>query len=142
MKLLLEDESPPAQMAAARALGRIGDPHSVDALLQYAARPLGRVMEHATVYALIEINDFAGTERGLDSNSPEVQKRALWALNEMHGSSLTAGHALPFFDSESETLAAAAVAICKFHPEWATEIASVFHGWLDDKKLTESRWLQ
>lgn len=139
VNLLLEEENPSAQMAAARALGRIGDPYAVDALLQYAARPLGRAREHATVYALIEINDFAATARGLSRNSPEVQKRALWALNEMPASSLTAGHALPFFDSESETLAATAVAICKFHPEWAGEIASVFHGWLDDKRLTERR---
>jgi HEAT repeat protein len=42
--------------AAAEALGRIGDARAVPDLLEAAASPADRVLEHSITYALIEIN--------------------------------------------------------------------------------------
>ncbi len=139
IKLLLEDESPAVQMAAARALGRIGDRAAVDALLQYAERSYDRVRDHAAIYALIEIDDYEGTARGLRSASADVQRRVLWALDGMESSKLAAGDVLPFFDSASAELSAAAVEVSKRRPDWAGGIAAEFQGWLDEGGLSERR---
>lgn len=139
VKILLEDKNASVQMAAARALGRIGDPRVVEDLLTYLARPLDRVREHAAIYALMEINDYDATAQGLTSNSPEVQKRVLWALNGMRSSSLGVSQVLQFFDSHSTEVVDTAVAITKFHPEWAAGIATAFQDWRAGNNLTEIR---
>ncbi|MCZ6674471.1 MAG: sulfatase-like hydrolase/transferase, partial [Verrucomicrobia bacterium] len=139
VQLLLNDKNPPVQMAAARALGRIGDDSAVPALLEFISRPMDRVSEHAAIYALIEINNFAGTVRGLKSNSAEVQKRTLWALDGMRDSSLKANQVLALLTSASDALVTSVVSICKLNPDWAEEIVSAFHHWRNESKLTKQR---
>ncbi len=138
-RLLLTDTHPEVQMAAARALGRIGDARAVTALLEFLSRPLDRAREHAAIYALIELDDYVATEESLYNATPEAQSRILWALNGMPHSTLKASQALALLKSDSELLLNSIVSICQLHPEWAGEIAAVFQQWWDNKIMTDYR---
>jgi putative heme-binding domain-containing protein len=125
------------QLAATRALGRIGDKSAVETLSTFISNPLERVTEHAAIYALIELNDFSGTVPGLTSSSQEVQSRTLWALNGMKDFSLNANLVLGLLSSASDRLVDTIVSICKMHPDWAEEIAEVFHQQRTENRFTE-----
>lgn len=134
-ELLLTDENPPVQLAAARALGRIGDINAVPDLLEFISRPLDRPREHAAIFALIELNDFEDTAVGLSNRSSEVQRRTLWALNGMNDSSLSLNQVLGLLSEASDSLVEAVVSICKMHPDWVEEMAAVFN-----QRRTENRF--
>ena len=135
--LLLNDENPPVQLVAARALGRIGDNSAIEALLAFISKPQDRVTEHSAIYALIELNDYAGTLVGLNSRSSKVQGRSLWALNGMEDSSLNVTQVLGLLGSASDDLVKIVISICKMHPDWAEEMAEVFHQRLTENRFTE-----
>ena len=137
--ILLHDENPAIQMAAARALGRIGDSKGIEALLKFVERPIDRAREHAAIYALIEINDFGKTKKGLRNNVTDVQRRSLWALNGMQDSQLSVKQVLPFLSSDSGQLQETALTISKLHTEWARDIAATFHQWKDNGDLSEQQ---
>ncbi|MCZ6671884.1 MAG: hypothetical protein O7C75_02990 [Verrucomicrobia bacterium] len=126
-------------MAAARALGRLGDQKAVDALLNYLSRQLSRTMEHVAIYALVEIAGFEETAAGLVGSSSLAQRRVLWALNGMSGSQLKAETVMKRLGSKHGSLSATAVSISKDHPEWAGSIAQTFQKWRRIGKLTENR---
>jgi hypothetical protein len=46
-------------------LGRIGDKSAVAPLLSAASKPNGKALEHAIIYALIEIQDAEATAKGM-----------------------------------------------------------------------------
>jgi len=50
---MLKQDQPAVRRQAATALGQIGDPRAVTALLAAAARPGDRFNEHSVTYALI-----------------------------------------------------------------------------------------
>ncbi|MFV1995009.1 MAG: HEAT repeat domain-containing protein, partial [Verrucomicrobiales bacterium] len=135
--LLLGDGEQGVQMAAARALGRVGDAAAVPALLEYCERPLDRVREHAAIYALIEIDAYAATAGGLAAGNMPRQRRALWALSEMKSSALKFDAVLPFLDAQDEDLAGTAIEIFKAHPDWASAAAAEFARWLERGALTD-----
>ena len=54
---LLDDEEPAVRAEAATALGRLGQASAVPALLEILRQPVNRFLEHAAIYALIEIGD-------------------------------------------------------------------------------------
>ncbi|MDA0347695.1 MAG: sulfatase-like hydrolase/transferase [Verrucomicrobia bacterium] len=134
--LLLHNQQAAVQMAAARALGRIGDSKAIEALLKFIERPMDRTREHAAIYALIEINDFGQTKKALGKNLADVQRRSLWALDGMQDSQLGANQVVPFLNSVSIPLQETAITISKLHPEWASDIATAFHQWKNNGDLT------
>lgn len=139
LPLFNNDDHPALQLAAARALGRIGDPRAVPALLDFLAHPLDRAREHAAIYALIEIDDYATTQKGLANATPLTQARTLWALNGMSRSALNATNTLDLLKADSELLFEAVVGVCQLHPEWANELAATFQSWDDEGKITSQR---
>ncbi len=137
---------------AAAALGRIGDPAFVPALLKHAEQVRGRispqesqaweaakatdknaprpaspqadqVLEHAVVFALIEIGDVARTAEGLGSRSVFIQRAALIALDQMPGGNLKPGQVTPLLTSTNTLLKQTANWIISHHPEWADALA-------------------
>lgn len=114
------------QRKAATALGQIGAKQAVPHLLKLASHPLERVMEHAMIYALIEIGDRESTRAGLQASSSHTRRAALIALDQMDGGGLVPGDVAPLLASPDKTLKETAVWISGHHPEWGGALAGFF----------------
>jgi len=115
--------------AAICALGRIGDKAVVPALLETAARAENQddpAMQHAIIYALIEIADRRGTELGIESQSPAVRRVALIALDQMPGGRLKPEQVTSLLLSANPVLKDTASWIVGRHPEWGDALAKFF----------------
>jgi putative membrane-bound dehydrogenase-like protein len=120
---LLKGPSLHNRRAAAEALGRIGDPKAVPALLEALARPSDRVLEHSLIYALIEIGDAEETAKGLDSASVNTQRAALIALDQMEGSKVEPATVAPSLKAADARMRETAWWIAGRHPEWGEAMA-------------------
>ena len=130
LKMTLQVGWPQEARPAAEALGRIGDPSAVPVLLEAAADPIDRVLEHSIIYALIEIADPKGTAAGLDRKAA-IRRVALIALDQMEGGGLTSGDVVPSLASSDPALREAASWIVGRHPEWGGALADVLRDRLD-----------
>ena len=124
--------------AAAGALGRIGDKSAVPDLLAATSTQHDPVLDHSLTYALIEINDPAGTVAGLKSANSFTRVAALIALDQMDGSDLKASEVLPFLSASDEHLRSAANWVVNHHPDWGGALAGFFRERLTDKSLNET----
>jgi putative membrane-bound dehydrogenase-like protein len=119
----LKDENPHLQRVAAEALGRIGNPKAVPALLEAAATKRDRMLEHSLTYALIEIGDAKATTAGLQARSVHARRAALIALDQMDQGGLQAETVISHLDGE---LKDTAYWIVSRHPEWGDKLAKYF----------------
>lgn len=85
---VVEQGSPADKRLAAECLGRIGDRSAVPTLLAALASPTDRYVEHALIYALIELGDAEATRAGLASTNLNVRRGTLIALDQMPGEKL------------------------------------------------------
>lgn len=126
---------------AAEALGRIGDPSAVGDLLAAAGRlpgdtftasgtPAGQaeqVLEHALIYALIEIGSPAAVRATLNASShPRMVRAALVALDQMEGGDLTAADVIGRLDSPVPVLKKTAGWIVGHNAAWGDALADFF----------------
>ncbi|WP_165220647.1 PVC-type heme-binding CxxCH protein [Aquisphaera insulae] len=109
--------------AAAEALGRIGDPSAVPALLQGLADKTDRQLEHALIYAAIEIGDRDAAAKAVQSPNPAVRRGAIIALDQMEGGSLDPREVAGLLTSTDPPLREAASWILGRHPEWGGALA-------------------
>ena len=123
---MLRSNSPGERSAAAAAIGRIGYKGAVEKLLDDAARPTDRALEHALIYALIEIAEPFRTAAGLNSASPSVQRTALIALDQMPRGGLKPEQVTPLLTSTNTSLRETAWWIVSHHAEWADSLAGHF----------------
>lgn len=127
---LLSDREAPVRRTAAAALGRTGHEPAVPALLALAGRAdTDRFIEHAAIYALIEIASPGATLRGLDDVSPRVRRAALVALDQMDGGRLDREQVARLLDTSDPALEQAALAIIE-RRGWTPELLAAFDGWL------------
>ncbi len=112
------EKTPHLARVAAEALGRIGDARAVPALLAGAPGPADRFLEHAFIYALIEIANPAATSAGLESPRAETRRAALIALNEMEGRPLRPEQVTPLLTSPDPILKQTASWIVSRHTDW------------------------
>ena len=82
-------------------------------------------MEHALVYALIEIDAFAATTAGLMDSAPAVRRATLIALNEMTTGELTREMVAPLLDTDDLDLQETVLQIIGERPGWADEIVGL-----------------
>jgi putative membrane-bound dehydrogenase-like protein len=116
---LLKSDNAITRRMTAEALGRIGDSAAVPALLQALERSdIDRPLEHAYIYALIEIGANDETAKGLQSTNPRVRQASLIALDQM--GKLTAKQLAPFLTKLDET----SLWVASHHPEWSKELAN------------------
>ena len=120
---LLKSKSLHLRRKTATALGCIGDKRAVPALLAAAQGRNDRQLEHALIYALIEIGDAKGTAIGLLSKNPFTKRASLIALDQMPAGSVSANQLLPLLASEEEVLQKTALWLFERHPEMAKEMA-------------------
>ena len=134
---------------AAEALGRIGRPSATSALLEAAGRLRARlpgeanaaslrIMEHAMVFALIEIADPIGLARGLESPVPAVQRAALIALDQMDRSPLEPAKVIPFLASPNPLLRQTANWMVGHRPAWGSALAEFYRGRVASGPMAEA----
>lgn len=120
---LLSGPSPHNQRAAAEAIGRIGDRAAVRDLFAVITKAPDQVLEHAIIYALIEIADRETTESIYQISSHSRQVRAaMIALDQMGGGGLVPKDVVEFLSSDAAIFKEAAAWIVGRHPEWAGEL--------------------
>ncbi len=124
---LLRDGNEPVKRAAAAALGRIGDPKAVPALLAALADEKNdRELDHALTYALIEIGDAKETANGLSHASPRVRRACLAALSNIPDSGLDTKAVFAELDAKDAALRETAWWIAGRHPQWGADLAGHF----------------
>ncbi|MBA4064574.1 MAG: dehydrogenase [Isosphaera sp.] len=123
----LRGADPHARRLAAEALGRVGDPKAVPALLDALADVTNdRFLDHALTYALIEIGDPAGTRAGLTRPTLRVRAACLAALDQMPDGKLTPDDVLPHLHEANAALRETAWWVAGRHPEWGDHLAGYF----------------
>jgi putative membrane-bound dehydrogenase-like protein len=127
------DHDAAARRQAATALGRLGKADAVPELFD-ALRAGGddRWLEHALIYALIEIGDPKATRRGLADRADAVRRGALVALDQMADGGLTRDEVAPLLSSTDPATARAAFNIVQKRPGWAKETFGLLRRWLEE----------
>lgn len=125
-------EEPPVRREAATALGRIGNPRAIPALLTALETPIDRLLEHAIIHALIELNSPQETTVGLNSTNTLTRRGALIALDQMDNATLTRDMVTPLLDTGNKPLQQTALEIITKHPGWSNEILELLAEWLAD----------
>lgn len=138
LKLVFDMERSVRRQAAA-ALGRIGDPVAIPALLA-ASRDAGdRMLEHAFTYALIEISDREATLEGLQHPSANARRTALTALDQMDDGNLNRELIASVVKTDDEALLEAIVSVVARHPQWIDLVGDVIKNWLRRPEMSEVR---
>ncbi len=136
---LLKAKNPMLKRAAATSLGQIGEPSAVPSLLDALAGDLDRVLEHAILYALIEIGDRDATLVGLRHSSPLVRRGALVALDQMEHGDLTRDEVIGLLDTSDVPLQMTALNVISKRPDWGKEIVTFVGQLLDQRQLTDEQ---
>jgi putative membrane-bound dehydrogenase-like protein len=142
--------SPALRREAATALGHVGikgralnanDAKTVlDSLFGGIRSSIAdRYLEHALIYAIIRIDDSAGTAAFLRDPNPQVRRAALIALDQMDGGNLTREQVVPLLDTDDPALQQETLRIIGSREGWATETLSLLRGWLQENKLSPER---
>jgi putative membrane-bound dehydrogenase-like protein len=119
---MVKQDQPAARRQAAAALGQIGDPRAVPALLSAAARADDRFLDHSITYALIELKTPGAVLDALHNPAPRVRKSALIALDQMDGSPLTAEQLTPLLSHQDKELRTAALWVASHHQDWSGSV--------------------
>ncbi len=127
---LVTSDTPPIRREAATSLGRIGSAAAVPALLEGLSVPSDRFLEHALIFALIQIAEPAATRLGLADARSSVRRGALIALDQMDGANLTSDEAIRCVDPAEPALEQAALWVIGHHGDWAPSVRQVFAEWL------------
>jgi putative heme-binding domain-containing protein len=135
---LLAGPSMHNRRVAAEALGRIGDPKAVPALLSALQQPVDRVLEHSLIYAMIEINSAKAAGAGLASASPAVRRAALIALDQMEDGGLKANAVVNQLSATDAPLREAAAWIATQHPEWGDALSQTLGLRLAKRDLSDA----
>jgi putative membrane-bound dehydrogenase-like protein len=135
---LVTSGSPYNQRAAAEAIGRIGDPGAIPAIVGALAQPSDRALEHSLIFALIEIDNPTVTAAALTGSGPLAQRAALIALDQMDGGGLQPGAVTADLASADPASREIASWIAGRHPEWGQAMSSYFRTRLAANGLSES----
>ncbi|MFK5922375.1 MAG: HEAT repeat domain-containing protein [Verrucomicrobiota bacterium] len=150
----LQAESPHLRRKAATALGQLRAKEALLALLNGIDVSNDRLLEHALIYALIEIGD-AGVLRKevtrLSAMTTEAavlkHRAALIALDQMAGEHLKTDDVVPLLTSKQPVLKKVAAWIIEFHPEWGDALTDYYRQQLarvdelgeDDRRALQSQ---
>jgi putative heme-binding domain-containing protein len=125
---MVKQDQPAARREAATALGQIGDVRAVPDLIAAAARADDRFIDHAVIYALIELKTPAPALDALKNPNPKIRKAALVALDQMDKSPLAASQLTPLLSDKDKELRTAALWVAAHHPDWSGSVLSFLDG--------------
>jgi putative membrane-bound dehydrogenase-like protein len=137
--LVVKDAEAEVRREAATALGRIRRTEAVPALLAALNSPADRFLEHALIYALIEIAGRDATIKGLADPNPKVRRAALIALDQMEAGNLTREIVLPLLETDDLPLQQTVLTVVTRRPEWSPQLVAFLRGWLNRPDLPDSR---
>ncbi|MCI0378513.1 MAG: HEAT repeat domain-containing protein [Gemmataceae bacterium] len=132
-------KEPAVVRQAATALGRLRRAAAVPALMQAMEKGGDRFLEHALVYALIQINDPAAVAVYLKQPSPAVRRAALVALDQMPAGNLSREQVTPLLATADPALLKAVLAVIANRPAWGSEIVDLAKNWLAQPKAEPNR---
>ncbi len=104
-----------------------------------AARVNDRFAEHCYLYMLIQFNRPAPMIASLASSSPQVQRAALIALDQMDSKPLTQEMVSPLLTSSDNKLQQTVLQVIGRHPGWAAETLAILKSWAIEKDLSDDR---
>lgn len=128
-----------SQREAATALGRIGDPLAVPALIARLRTPCDRFLEHALIFALIQIGDRMQTMNGLSDASALARRACLIAMDQMKGGGLTASEVARHLTSPDAVARQGARWVAARHPEWGKDLLPVFRKLRSQDTITQEQ---
>jgi putative membrane-bound dehydrogenase-like protein len=126
---MLGSAPPPLRREAATALGRLGSSAAVPALLAALRPEDDRILEHAILYALIEIADRPALTQALASENALVRRAALMALDQTDDGSLKASTVTLLLKDADARVQAVALEALEHHPAWAREVLGEVRTW-------------
>jgi putative membrane-bound dehydrogenase-like protein len=130
VKIVAKDD-PAAMRQAATALGRIRHPDAIAPIMETVqSAPADRFLEHALIYALIQIDRRDQTAEYLNEAHPRVRRAALIALDQMPSGKLTREELAAQLNTDNKELLRTALDIVASRPKWAGEIVGLLRGWL------------
>lgn len=138
-ELVVKDPAPAVRREAATGLGRAKQAAAVPALLEGLRAPLDRFLEHALIYALIEIANRDATLKGLSDGNAQVRRGALIALDQMNNGNLTPDLVTPLLNTPDPALQKTALAVIAARPAWAKETIGLLRDWLSQKEVPADR---
>ncbi|MDZ4861774.1 MAG: PVC-type heme-binding CxxCH protein [Candidatus Hydrogenedentes bacterium] len=130
---LLTDIFPGVRREAASSLGRLRAKEAAAPLLRACTADNDRFVEHAIIYALIQIDHQDALLQALTVENWIARKAALIALDQLKSDKLTADHAIAFLNADSEDLRKTGLWIASRHPEWSGSVLAL----LDEKVNAE-----
>ncbi|NRB43503.1 MAG: HEAT repeat domain-containing protein [Verrucomicrobiales bacterium] len=135
---LLHDEEPQIIRTAATSIGQIKEPTSINSLFKAISKKNADLhIQHAIIYALIEIGDSKGTAHYLKDNSqPHLQKISLRSLDKMPEGALKPEMVVPLLNSPNLMLKEEAQRVISGRPQWKDQVLTVFNGLITKKELT------
>src|SRR5262245_53654355 len=139
-RLVHTDNEPAVRRSAAMALGRIGKAEAIPVLMEAMPKAAGdRFLEHALIYALIQINDRDKTAKYLADQPTAVRRAALIALDQMPSGKLIAEEVMPLLVSDDAALQKATFAVIADRPDWGPVVGDLLRGWLAKSQLDAAR---
>jgi putative membrane-bound dehydrogenase-like protein len=129
---ILASDTPANRRVAAEALGRIGNRSAVAPLLAASAAADDRMLQHAIIFALIELGDPDATRVGLTSSDYRTQAAALIALDQMSDGRLDPSKVVSRLDSPDAGLRESVQWVLFRHPQWGEYLADWFSQQLAD----------
>ncbi|MBI1833153.1 MAG: HEAT repeat domain-containing protein [Planctomycetes bacterium] len=132
LKIVAKDH-PAAQRQAATALGRIKHPDAIAPIMEAIPEAGDRFLEHALIYAVIQIGHRDKTAACLNDRHPLIRRAALIALDQMPSGNLTREELAAQLNSDNKALTRAALDIVASRPKWAGEIVGLLRDWLAER---------
>lgn len=115
----LQDDDFGVRRQAATALGQINAPRTAQGVLDATAGVRDRFVEHALIYALIQMNDQDVLATGLSAEDVCTRKAALIALDQLHSEELTEPVFAPFLSENDDAMRQAVLWVASRHTEWS-----------------------
>jgi putative membrane-bound dehydrogenase-like protein len=122
----LKSSSPHLQRHAATSLGRLEVADAIPALLAAAPGPADRILEHAVIFALMEIAKPDAIRRGFENSTAFTRRAALIALDQVRPSAIKSADVIPHLLSSDALLRDTSRWVAGHHPDWGTELSAVF----------------
>ncbi len=137
---MVVEDTPALRLKAAEALGRIGRSVAIPALLgSLRTGSRDRFLEHALIYALIQIGDRDATAVSLNDANPQVRRAGLIALDQMEDGRLTRDMIVPLLDTDDLDLQQTTLEVISRHEGWGEAITGLLEQWLSNSTLAATR---
>jgi putative membrane-bound dehydrogenase-like protein len=134
---IVQNDQASVRRQAATAIGQIGDPRSIDALLNASLGATDRFVEHTIIHALTLLGIPEPLFKALEHPSAKIKRAAVIALDQMDGKPLTQHHLARFLGSEEEEMRHTGIWLASHHPEWNEVVVDFITKSLRDQKISD-----